>query len=319
MQFDILFSADAQLLGGQHGHHALKSDLTMNIFEVLNKHGSELTEDQKRQIEAKLTSMMQYKAKIGVLGKTGAGKSSLCNALFGQEICPVSDVEACTRATQDVLLEIGRNQGITLVDVPGVGESGERDKEYEALYRELLPQLDAILWVLKADDRAYSVDIDFYKSLVKPYLDAGVPFIVVLNQADKIEPFREWQVEDRRPGPKQALNLEAKVAAVAASFGLKQSLIIPVSAEEKYGLSRLVDELIFSLPDEKKAAVFDKVPEENRSEAATAEVKGSFMRTIQSVISGATEGAAIGGRFGGKAGAIAGAIVGGLARIFRLW
>lgn len=291
----------------------------MNIFDVLEQHGSELSADQKRLIEAKINEMMRYKAKIGVLGKTGAGKSSLCNALFGQEICPVSDVAACTRSTQDVLLEIGRNQGITLVDVPGVGESGERDKEYEALYRELLPQLDAVLWVLKADDRAYSVDIDFYKALVKPYLEAGIPFIVVLNQADKIEPFREWQVEERRPGPKQALNLDAKVAAVAASFGLKQSLIIPVSAEEKYGLSRLVDELIFSLPDEKKVAVFDKVPEENRSTQATEEVKRSLGSVIENVLGGAAKGAAIGARYGGKVGAAVGAVVGAIGGLFKLW
>ena len=291
----------------------------MNIFEVLEQHGNELTGQQKRLIEAKLSDMLRYKAKIGVLGKTGAGKSSLCNALFGQEICPVSDVAACTRATQDVLLEIGRNQGITLVDVPGVGESGERDKEYEALYRKLLPQLDAVLWVLKADDRAYSVDISFYQALVKPYLDAGIPFIVVLNQADKIEPFREWQVEERRPGVKQALNIDAKVALVAASFGLKQSLIIPVSAEEKYGLSRLVDELIFSLPDEKKTAVFDKVSEENRSEAAKQEVKSSFRRTIENVVSGASKGAAIGAKLGGKPGAIVGAILGGISSVFGFW
>ena len=291
----------------------------MNIFEVLEQHGNELTGQQKRLIEAKLSDMLRYKAKIGVLGKTGAGKSSLCNALFGQEICPVSDVAACTRATQDVLLEIGRNQGITLVDVPGVGESGERDKEYEALYRKLLPQLDAVLWVLKADDRAYSVDISFYQALVKPYLDAGIPFIVVLNQADKIEPFREWQVEERRPSVKQAFNIDAKVASVAASFGLKQSSIIPVSAEEKYGLSRLVDELIFSLPDEKKTAVFDKVPEENRSEAAKQEVKSSFRRTIENVVSGASKGAAIGAKLGGKPGAIVGAILGGLSSVFGFW
>ena len=141
----------------------------------------------------------------------------------------------------------------------------------------------------------------------------------MLNQADKIEPFREWQVEERRPSVKQALNIDAKVASVAASFGLKQSSIIPVSAEEKYGLSRLVDELIFSLPDEKKTAVFDKVPEENRSEAAKQEVKSSFRRTIENVVSGASKGAAIGAKLGGKPGAIVGAILGGISSVFGFW
>jgi small GTP-binding protein len=291
----------------------------MNIFNILNEHGVGLSAEQKRQMETKLGEMLNYKAKIGVLGKTGAGKSSLCNALFGQTICEVSNVAACTRSPQEVLVEIGADKGITLVDVPGVGENSERDAEYGEMYRKLLPELDAVLWVLKADDRAYSVDIEFYKSLVKPYLDAGIPFIVVLNQADKIEPFREWNVDERRPGPRQAKNIDDKVIDVAASFGLKQSLIVPVSAEEKFGLSRLVDELIFSLPDEKKIAVLTKVAKENVSRAASDETKSAVSRSLSGVLSGGMKGAAIGGKVMGTPGAVIGAVIGGLGGFFGLW
>lgn len=291
----------------------------MSIFNVLNEQGLGLSEQQKRQIEAKLGEMLEYKAKIGVLGKTGAGKSSLCNALFGQQICEVSNVAACTRSPQEVLIEIGSGEGITLVDVPGVGESRERDEEYGALYRKLLPKLDAVLWVLKADDRAYSVDIEFYNNLVKPYLERGIPFIVVLNQADKIEPFREWNVNERRPGSAQAKNIDAKVMDVAASFGLKQSQIIPVSAEEKYGLSRLVDELIFSLPDDKKVSVFKEIPKENISAEATENVKGSLLRRIEGIVKGGATGAAIGAKYLGKPGAIAGAVIGAIGGLFAWW
>ncbi|WP_432276299.1 GTPase [Escherichia coli] len=34
------------------------------------------------------------------MGKSGAGKSSLCNALFQGEVTPVSDVHAGTREVQ---------------------------------------------------------------------------------------------------------------------------------------------------------------------------------------------------------------------------
>ncbi|MBW6101324.1 hypothetical protein HTY54_20665 [Escherichia coli] len=37
---------------------------------------------------------------------------------------------------------------------PGVGESRDRDAEYEALYRDILLELDSVLWLIKADDRA---------------------------------------------------------------------------------------------------------------------------------------------------------------------
>lgn len=77
---------------------------------------------------------MSYEPKIGIFGKTGVGKSSLCNALFGKDICSISDVEACTRNPQEVFLGMGQ-KGIKLLDVPGVGENSERVKEYAQLER----------------------------------------------------------------------------------------------------------------------------------------------------------------------------------------
>jgi hypothetical protein len=46
----------------KHKHNPLEqqSDPTMNIFDVLNEYGSELTEEQKRQIEAEVADMMRY-------------------------------------------------------------------------------------------------------------------------------------------------------------------------------------------------------------------------------------------------------------------
>ncbi|MRW85344.1 GTP-binding protein [Pseudoduganella sp. FT26W] len=295
----------------------MKKD-SLNILELLQELDSGFTDEQKKRIEKKIDEMLSYTPRIGVFGKTGVGKSSLCNALFGEDICEVSDVEACTRSAQDVILKMGKGKGITLIDVPGVGEDQQRDEEYSALYQKLLPELDAVLWVLKADDRANSVDLDFYNNVVKPQLQQGKPFIVVLNQVDKIEPFREWDEAARRPGPKQASNIDAKISVVAANFGLKKSQIMAVSAEEKFGLSGLVDEIIFSLPDEKKLAVAREVAAENLSSAARAEVKESTTKVIGRVISGATKGAAIGAKFG-VPGALVGGVIGGIGGFFGLW
>lgn len=112
-----------------------------------------------------INQLTNYEPVIGIMGKTGVGKSSLCNALFAGDISPVSDVAACTREPLRFRLQVG-DRYITLMDLPGVGESGARDTEYAALYREQLPRLDLVLWLIKADDRALTVDEHFYHQVI---------------------------------------------------------------------------------------------------------------------------------------------------------
>ncbi|MDU7221288.1 MAG: GTPase, partial [Citrobacter freundii] len=73
------------------------------------------------RILQQINQLTDYEPVIGILGKTGAGKSSLCNALFVGEVSPVSDVAACTREPLRFRLLVG-DRHMTLVDLPGVGE-----------------------------------------------------------------------------------------------------------------------------------------------------------------------------------------------------
>ena len=50
------------------------------------------------RILQQINQLTRYEPVIGIMGKTGVGKSSLCNALFAGDISPVSDVAACTRS-----------------------------------------------------------------------------------------------------------------------------------------------------------------------------------------------------------------------------
>jgi hypothetical protein len=253
------------------------------FLEDALKQDSKVGADIVGKILKRVNGILSYQPSVGVFGKTGAGKSSLCNAVFGKDVCEISDIAGCTRKPQEVILELG-GKGIKLLDVPGVGESNDRDKEYADLYRSLLPELDLVLWVIKGDDRAFSSDETFYKNLVRPYVDKGRPFVVVLNQVDKIEPFREWDMAVNQPGAKQASNIDQKRKNVAEIFGLPLSCVIPVSANERYGLVNLVDRIVELLPADKKAIVLDSVKADNRSEHSKSEAKSGFLDTIFNLI-----------------------------------
>ena len=245
------------------------------MFEKLEQiFGAPCPPELKEKLAGKLNEMSNYTPKVGVFGKTGVGKSSLCNALFGQDICEISDIKACTREPKEVLLSLGTG-GLKLIDVPGVGESSERDKEYHDLYQKLLPELDLMFWVFKGDDRAASSDEAFFKNIIRPYITAGKPFLAVINQADKIEPFREWNEKERKPGAKQATNIEAKRAHIAGLFHIPMNKVLAISANERYGLMELVDSIVHELPNEQKLVVLEKIKAADDAEILAAQVKAA--------------------------------------------
>ncbi|CAI0887397.1 GTPase Era [Serratia fonticola] len=191
-----------------------------------------------------IQKLTHYEPVIGIMGKTGAGKSSLCNALFQGEVTPVSDVDACTRDVLRLRLSSGEHS-LILVDLPGAGESEQRDSEYESLYRRILPELDLILWVIKADDRAFSVDERFYRRVMTGY-QQRVLFIV--NQADKIEPSHKWYVTGNAPSPHQLVNIEARLASIRQLFSPLHP-VRAVSARTEWNLPSMVETMMCCLPD----------------------------------------------------------------------
>ncbi|MCS2153249.1 50S ribosome-binding GTPase [Scandinavium goeteborgense] len=236
----------------------------------------------RRTLFEKIKETIDYEPSIGVMGKSGAGKSSLCNAIFKGEVCAVSDVEACTREVQRLKIQFG-NRTLEIVDIPGVGENAERDEEYRELYEELMSELDLILWVIKGDDRAFTSDEDFYKNVLIP-AGGDEKVIFVLNQVDKVEPFREWDTSKHHPSLAQLANIRRKEDYVAERFEFPHHPIISVSADEGYNIVKLVEAMIRALPDRAKSGTASQLKDEFKTDDVKLDAKDGFGNIVSDLV-----------------------------------
>lgn len=174
---------------------------------------------------------------VAVCGRTGAGKSSLVNALLGQAVFDVGHVESTTRRVEAVRCRF-RDKEISVADTPGYGEAHTaleytvRLKNWISFRRD---KLRLLILVLQADNKGYSEDYDLLESLSS--LDLKLSLVIALNQADKVSPKYErfmtdsWLDEMSRQTTKTR-NLCLKMAATSEQFAKFDCLVVPTQASE---------------------------------------------------------------------------------------
>lgn len=227
------------------------------------------------QILKHIHKLAYHEPVIGIMGKTGAGKSSLCNELFRGEMSAVSDVNACTRDALRFRLRSG-DRSLVIVDLPGVGENQQRDHEYTALYRRILPEMDLILWVIKADDRALSVDEQFWHSVMVAHQKQ---VLFVINQADKIEPSHEWDTTISTPSLQQQANLSARQSAITAMFKPHHPVCV-LSALSGWGMEEMVETMMRCLPDRATSPVATQLHGRLCTEPVKSQARDGFGEAV---------------------------------------
>ncbi|BFI63252.1 hypothetical protein KD5_30020 [Yersinia pseudotuberculosis] len=247
---------------------------------------SRLPANTVREIQHNLSRALSYEPTIGLMGKTGAGKSSLCNTLFTSPPANVDAVKGGTRLAQQYRTSDGLH-ALNIVDFPGIGETPTLDKMYAHLYQHWLNRLDLIVWVLKADDRAWNDDIRCYRQLVS---QGAYParFLFVINQADKIEPCRDWDAAAHQPSLRQMQNLQEKVTQVNTVFSPVHP-VLAVSASEGFNIPRWVETLITVLPDKASSAVTRQLEPEYRTDKVTTKAQEGFSRVVGDIFDESVE------------------------------
>lgn len=255
-------------------------------YEPLSSLLQTLPREISYRVFHRLDEVIAYEPIIGLMGKTGAGKSSLCNTLFTSPPANVDAVKGCTRFAQQYKTSDGLH-ALNIIDFPGIGETPTLDKMYAHLYQHWLNRLDLIVWVLKADERAWNDDIRCYRQLVSHGADPA-RFIFVLNQADKIEPCREWDVVNHQPSLHQQDNLQEKVAQVNAVFSPAHP-VLAVSAPEGFNIALWVEALITALPDKASSGVTRQLEPEYRTEKVITTAQEGFSRVVGDIFDDSVE------------------------------
>ena len=228
------------------------------------------------RILQQINQLTHYEPVVGIMGKTGTGKSSLCNTLFAGDISPVSDVAACTRKPLQFRLQLGK-RFMTVMDLPGVGESELRDAEYAALYREQLPRLDLVLWLIKADDRALAVDEHFYREVIGEAYRHKVLFVI--SQSDKVEPTSGGE----KLSTEQKQNISRKICLLHELFQ-PVNPVCAVSVRLQWGLRVMAERMIRCLPREASSPVAVQLSAPLRTDAVNKKARDDFGETVGSVL-----------------------------------
>ncbi len=124
---------------------------------------------------------MSERLHIALFGRRNVGKSSLINALTGQQIAIVSEVAGTTTDPVSKSMEILPLGPCVLIDTAGFDDSGKVGELRTQRTREVIKQADIALLVtdgLSLDDEAV------WAAMLK---QAGVPYVVVLNKADLMD------------------------------------------------------------------------------------------------------------------------------------
>ena len=167
---------------------------------------------------------------IGFFGLRNAGKSSVVNAVTGQELSVVSDVKGTTTDPVQKAMEILPLGPVVVIDTPGVDDEGALgEKRVEKTYTILNKTHIAVLVVdaLKGKQQADN-------ELISVFEKKSIPYIVVYNKSDLLTEI---------PAPKDnEIYVSALKNENINELKEKMASLLKSDAKEKYIVSDLLSE-----------------------------------------------------------------------------
>lgn len=181
---------------------------------------------------------------IGFFGMRNAGKSSLVNAVTGQELAVVSEVKGTTTDPVKKAMELLPLGPVVIIDTPGIDDEGELGEKRVQKARRILSETD--IAVLVADATKALGDYD--KMLLSFFKEKKIPYIIARNKSDLIEKLPTANENEIYVSAKNGDGINALKEKIAAFSKQKQSDKVIVTDIIKKG-----DTVILVIPIDESA------------------------------------------------------------------
>jgi predicted GTPase len=218
----------------------------------LKEHVSDVTRHDMAALENRNAEPLR----ILVAGQTGAGKSSLINALAGEVQAVIDTVPATKTFTTHKLIRDGLPAAL-IIDTPGLTAA----KAIPALVAAA-DGCDMVLWVSSATRAARELDRVALAAIREHFASKPnrhrPPMLLVLTHIDMLRPFKEWMPPydlDAGAGEK-ASSIRGAVEAVSTELGFAEGDIVPVRADitaAAYNVDAVWAKIVVLIPEAERA------------------------------------------------------------------
>ncbi len=181
---------------------------------------------------------------IGFYGRRNAGKSSLVNAVTGQELAVVSDVKGTTTDPVRKAMELLPLGPVVIIDTPGLDDEGALGEKRVQKTRETLAKTDIAVLVIDAETGIQTEDRELEALLQQRKL----PYLVVWNKCDLLS--------DLPPLGDAALYVSAKTGTGISALKERLGSFARLKTEERRVVADLLspgDTVVLVIPVDESA------------------------------------------------------------------
>ena len=159
---------------------------------------------------------------IGFFGRRNAGKSSLVNAVTGQELSVVSDIKGTTTDPVYKAMELLPLGPVEIIDTPGFDDSGTLGELRVKKTRQILAKTDIAVLVIDSSENICQCD----RELINLFEEKNIPYIKVFNKSDITDrECQENEIAVSALNNKNIYELKEKIASLAKNNTEEKHLV----------------------------------------------------------------------------------------------